>query len=184
MSTINISETGLSSFIQNIAAGGASPPADQTGATSATSAVSAADPTGSGESSSQKAHRGHHHGHGQQFSKIEDAVTSALQSAQSDPSADPNKVIEDAIAKVFQGGNNPGDPPGETSTPPGATDSTNSAASQSREQFFQTLQSLGVDPAQFHKDFAAAIQDARGGNVDSSTAFQSFPPGSTVDTTA
>jgi hypothetical protein len=40
-----------------------------------------------------------------------------------------------------------------------------------------------ADPQQFHKDFLAAIQDARGGTVNSGTAFRSFPPGSTVDTT-
>jgi hypothetical protein len=45
------------------------------------------------------------------------------------------------------------------------------------------LQAMGVDPQQFHSDFLAAVQGAQGGQVDPSTAFQSFPPGTTVNTT-
>ena len=50
-------------------------------------------------------HHSHGHGHayGLMFKKIEAAVTSALQAAQSDAAADPNKVIEDAIAQVLKG---------------------------------------------------------------------------------
>src|SRR6266404_661238 len=45
----------------------------------------------------------HVHGHGQglSFKKIEDAVTTALQSVQPGDTSDPNKVIEDTIAQFF-----------------------------------------------------------------------------------
>ena len=44
------------------------------------------------------------------------------------------------------------------------------------QAFFQNLQSLGVDPQQFHQDFLAAVQDAQSGNnVDASSPFKTFP---------
>ena len=112
-------------------------------------------------------------------------MTEALQSAKADGTSDPNQVVQSAIESVLKGG--------QTQSSDGSTDqstaSTDADASSSvdphaaREAFFQTLQSYGVDPAQFHQDFLTAIHDARNGNDDPSSAFKSFPPGSNVDTT-
>lgn len=133
---------------------------------------------------------GHHHGHGGNgaaFKKIEDAVTSALQSAQSDGSADPNQVIEDAIAKALGGGDGtaPAGTDPSTQTNPAAPDSTAGTddGGPSRQAFFQMLKQFGVDPKQFRSDLMAAVKDAQGGQVDASTAFKSFPPGAAVDAT-
>jgi hypothetical protein len=140
---------------------------------------------------------GHHHGHGGLFKKIESAVTTALDAAKSDPSADPNKVVQDAIAKVFQdnGGAPPADAGGANGGPQSTSDADgdqhaarqgNGAVDSARQAFTQTLQSFGVDPNQFHTDFLAAIQQVQsGGTSDSSSdLFKTFPPGSSVDTTA
>lgn len=143
----------------------------------------------------QGAHHHHHHGgQGGEFSKIASAVTDALQSAQaSGNTSDPNKVIEDAIAKVFQnngtapssatGGQKAGgsDPDGD-----GDIHSAGKAGdgNPAQQAFFQTLQSFGVDPQQFHADFLAAVKDAQGGQVDASTVLKNLPPGSQVDTFA
>lgn len=179
---------GLYQFIQQLGAGAAAStaPAATTDATSTGTATSPGQPT-------QAAGGAHHrHGHGEMFSKIESAVTSALQSAQANGSSDPNKVIQDAIAKVFQnagnasstgsqqaGGSNP-DADGDTdASGASAADASSSSAHQA---FLQTLQSLGVSPQQFHADFLAAIKDAQNGQVDPAAAMKSFPPGSTVDT--
>lgn len=179
---------GLYQFIQQLGAGSATTAAAPASATDATSSATATD---SSQTTQATGGGHHHHGHGAMFGKIESAVTSALQSAQADGDSDPNKVIEDAIAKVFQnsangstgagtqraGGSDP-DGDGDTDAP-GATDID---AGSAKQAFLQTLQSLGVDPQQFHADFVAAIKDAQNGQVDPAAALKSFPPGSNVDT--
>jgi hypothetical protein len=175
---------GLYQFIRSISATSPSQPAASTDATGSTS--SAQGVQGSGH---------HHHGGGAQFKQIQDAVTSALQQAQSSgTTADPNKIIESAIAKVLknagsatsstgaagQAASAASDGDGDHSHSTGGT--TNAAPSSGGNPFLQALQSLGVSPQQFHSDFLAAIQDAKAGNPNPATAFQSFPPGTTLDT--
>ncbi len=132
---------------------------------------------------------GHHHHHGQGgafFQQIQAAVTQALQSAKSDGSSDPNQVVQDAIAKVLQAhgaAGQAGSASSNQSAPTGGTGSTSQDGDASRQAFMQLLQANGIDPQQFHNDFLAAIQNARGGQVDPSTAFKSFPTGSGVDAT-
>ena len=192
MSSISISGTSLFQYLQSVSAAGSSQPTVATTSTDTTQ-----DPSQSVQGAGQ---HHHHHGGGGMFKKVEDAVTSALQSAQADPSADPNKVIEDAIAKVLKGGATDStssatsttsavqptasDPDGDGDTGASGANGVSSSVGSGRQAFLQMLQSMGVDPQQFHKDFLAAIQDAQGGTVNTGTAFQSFPPGSTVDTTA
>src|SRR5579884_1828164 len=164
----------------------------QTNATS-TAAAAGTDPSqSSGQSTGQVqgAHHHHHHGgHGGDFSKIESAVTDALQSAQaSGNTSDPNQVIQDAIAKVFKDNGIGG--PSSTTTGQKANgadrdnDGDTHAAGQAdgndpaQQAFLQTLQSFGVDPQQFHADFLAAVKDAQGGQVDPSTVLKNLPPGS------
>jgi hypothetical protein len=133
--------------------------------------------------------------------KVQDAVTSALQSAQSDPSADPNQTIQDAIAKVFQqngargpggaqgatggGGPRPPGPDGDGDGANGSAQGSSETGSSKMQAFFQTLQDqYGISADQFRQDFQSAVQQARNGQSDSSTAFRSFPPGTLVDTAA
>jgi hypothetical protein len=165
---------------------------------SQTSGVSATTPatTSSSTSATQGATAGvqgtgrRHRGHG--FKQIQDAVTSALQTAQqSGSTTDPNQIVEDAISKVLQnstsgtgtsatGTASAADPDGDgdpQSSTSGATSGTSGTQS-----FLQTLQSFGIDPQQFHQDFLSAVKDAQNGNSNAATAFQSFPVGSTVDT--
>lgn len=119
------------------------------------------------------------------FKQIETVVTDALNAAKSDPSSDPNQVIQNAITQFFQdnGLTAPGsDATGNANSDPdhdGDTDAAGQADNDGAtiQAFFQLLQSLGVDPQQFRQDFLAAIQDAQNGQVDPNTAFQSFPPG-------
>ncbi len=138
-----------------------------------------------------------HHGGGKQVQQIQDAVTSALQAAQSSGStSNPDKVIEDAIAKVFKQASSvsssssspssitpqsaASDPDGDGDTD--AAGATDAERTSSQQAFFKTLQSLGVSPQQFRSDFLAAIQDAQqSGNVDVAAALKSLPKGSTLD---
>lgn len=183
MSTISVG--GLSQFYQSVSVNPPVQADDSTDAVNATTDASSA-PNSAAPQQAQEVHYHHHHGGGQFFQKLQTAVTDALQSAKADGSSDPNQVVQNAIENVLKGD--------QSSTPDGSSDQTNtatdSAASGSidpqaaREAFFQTLQSYGVDPAQFHQDFLSAIHDARNGNDDPSSAFKSFPPGSNVDTTA
>ena len=59
----------------------------------------------------------------------------------------------------------------------------------STSSFNQLLQSYGVDPQQFGQDLQSALSGAQGGSgsggttVDFATLFQSFPPGSAIETT-
>jgi hypothetical protein len=162
-----------------------------------TVSVDQSNATTDGSTQQVQGHHHHHHaggagGAGQQgfFSKLQAAVTSALQSAQSGGAGtDPNQAIQNAIESVVKGDNN-----GDSSSSTDATASTSETSTTdssapvdpqaAREQFFQTLQSYGVDPQQFHQDFLSAMEAAKGGNVDPSSAFSSLPPGSVVDTSA
>lgn len=155
------------------------------------SAASAAGAQTDSQEAAQGA-KGHHHHHGQGggfFQQIQTAVTQALQSAKSDSSADPNQVVQDAIAKVLQShGMSSAQTSSSTGTASqgataGATGSTGQGGDASRQAFMQLLQANGIDPQQFHADFLAAIQQAQGGQVDPSMALQSLPAGSAVDTT-
>lgn len=151
---------------QNAAAASASDPA-QAAATAANAQQSAA----------AKHHR--HRGHGL-AGEIQSAVTTALQSP--DAKADPNKAVEDAIAKVLASHQQPS---GTTSATRGDPSSASPAASPDadKQAFLQLLQSYGIDGQQFRQDMQAALKDVKGGGVDFSRMFQSLPPGSSVDTT-
>ena len=190
-SSVNVQ--GLSQFFQSLSGTGQT---QQTSPTTSAASTSAANPASTGQ-----VQGGHHHhhggGHGELFKNLQSAVTSALQSAQGNGSSDPNKIVEDAIAKVLQQQNGAGaandasgtaqqtagaDPDGDGDTDaPGKADADGNSA---KSAFFQTLQQYGINPQQFQADFQAAVKDAQGGTVNPSTAFQSFPPGFTVDTTA
>jgi hypothetical protein len=197
MSSLSITgnDQGLVQYYRQLA-GNAGAPSVAAPAAAASAAVSSTSAPAGDEV--QKGSGGHHHGHGGLFKKIESAVTSALEAAKSDPSADPNKVVEDAIAKVFK--DNGGAPAGGAEGGKGGPQSAGADAdgdhdgggqgdggvNSARQAFTQTLQSFGVDPSKFHSDFLAAVQDAQGGGSSDSSGdlFKSFPPGSNVDTTA
>lgn len=187
MSSVNGVGQDLYQLFQNFAANQQSQPAATAGPSST---ASSPQPDADGQQAAEGTH-GHHHHHGQGgfFQQIQTAVTEALQSAQSDGSVDPNQVVQDAIEQVLQ---NHGAGATQTSdngiaasqnTASVAAAPTDQDPSASRQAFMQLLQANGIDPQQFHKDFMAAIQQAQDGQVDPSTAFQSFPPGSSVDTT-
>ena len=195
MSAGNIggSGTGLYQFLRSISANQTSP-TSSTASTTASTATSATAPDSSSTSTQGAAvhhgHKGHGGGGGAMFKKIEDAVTSALQSAQSDgsSSSDPNQTIEDAISKVLNGASSSTDPSQTSTDADGDNDGTQAANgndSASRQAFFQTLQQYGIDPQQFRQDLMSAFQQAKnGGTADPSTAFKSFPPGTAVDVAA
>jgi hypothetical protein len=189
--------TSLYSYLQNLSSTTESQTTAPTSATTDTNTAASTSASGSGQSV-QGAH--HHHGHGkggqsQLFQQIQQAVTTALQSAQQNGSTNPNQTIEDAIASVFKNQTAgaasqqqtaaTGQTPSADGDADGSTTGAVGGGSSATQAFFQNLQSLGIDPAQFHQDFLAAVQDAQGGtNVDPSSLFQSLPPGSIVDTTA
>jgi len=184
MSAINATASGLHQFFQTISGD------TQSAAADGSAAAVQSDPASTTTQAAPAAGRYHHHHGGQAFGQIQSAVTTALQSAQANGSADPNQIIQDAIEKVLQGGAGSqsagtaeqaatSDADGDANAAPTSQAGTTDTNSQT---FFQMLQSLGVDPAQFHKDFLAAVQAAQGGQVDPGTAFQSFPPGVAVDT--
>jgi hypothetical protein len=144
---------------------------------------------------------GPHRRHAQAaFKQIQSAVMSALQAAQAGGSSqtgastqaagaasDPNQIIEDAIAKVLKSsiaapgaspdGTSTGDSTGTTS---GSTTAA-PAATSAPQTFKSILQSFGVTPEQFQNDFMSAIKDAQAGQVNPSTAMQSFGAGSLLD---
>lgn len=192
MSTISVS--GLSQLYQSVS----SSPQVQATDSSATTDGSSSTAT----QSTQETHRHRHHGGagGQAFfSKLQAAVTTALQAAKSGGATDPNQAVQNAIESVIKGGSSSssdGSTPVASSTDASATQDASSTPDQAsttssavdpeaaRQAFFQTLQSYGVDAHQFHQDFLSAIHDARNGQDDSGGAFKSFPPGSTLDETA
>jgi len=151
---------------------------------SATLASQIAAQSQSTDDTQQTQEAGHHHkGHHGLHSKIEAAVTSALQSA--DPSEDPNTVVQDAIASVLKGrdGKATGSP-SDRNAGAGA-----GAGATSPSGFAQLLQSHGISASQFQGDLKSAWTDGStdgsgGGGLDFSKLFQSFPPGTAIDTTA
>ena len=187
MSSISGVGQSLSQYFQSISANSPAQP------TSVTSSASAADSAAAGSATTTPVHgKGHHHhGHGGGSKQIQQAVTDALQSAStSGSSTDPNQTIQDAIAKVFQNSNSatPTSASTTTGSDPDGDDDTDAAGeaggdNTAQQAFLKALQSFGVDPQQFHQDFLAAVKDAQGGQINPNTAFQSFPPGTFVDTT-
>jgi hypothetical protein len=177
MSSVSFHGTGLAQFFQSVSG------------QSQSQTPTVSDPADSSQDSPSQevqgaTHHHHHHGSSAQFQQIQSAVTQALQQASSDPNADPNQVIEDAIQKALDNGTALSSIPStnaDSSTTPSPADPSAGGGIQG---FVQTLQSNGVTPQQFHQDFLAAIKNAQNGNIDPSTAFQSFPPGVEVDTTA
>ena len=181
---------GLSQLLQQLSLARPTQPAN------ASSAVGAASATNSNPITPQEVQGPprHHRGNSALFSKIDAAVTSALQAAQSNGSADPNKVIQDAIAKVFRDNNitpptpnarskaSPSDPDGDSDTH--AAGQFGASGSSAQQSFLQTLQAFGVNAQQFQNDFLTAVKNAQAGQSNPSTALKSFPPGSAVDTTA
>jgi len=185
ISGIGPNAQSLYQFVQSLSGAGQS---QSTGATTAT-AASPATPTTTAQTIAQAAQSigqalqgGHHHHHGGALKQIQDSVTNALQNAQSSGStANPNKIVEDAISQVL--GNNNAAVPSSTGDTDGSTGTTSgSSAASNTQSFFQTLQSFGVSPQQFQQDLLSAVKDAQNGNVNTSTAFQNFPVGSTLDT--
>lgn len=184
VSSVGGNAQSLYQFIQSLSG---TTPAQSTGATSGTAAStttsSATQTIAQAAQSIGQALQGghHHHHHGGGLQQIQDAVTNALQSAQSNGStANPNKIVEDAISQVLGNNNAAVSPTGTAAA--GATASTSTSAASRTQAFFQTLQSFGVSPQQFQQDLLSAVKDAQNGTVNSSTAFQNFPLGSALDT--
>jgi hypothetical protein len=179
MSSISSLSGSLAQFVQNL---------NPSGAASATSNASSGSTTGA---------TAHHHHHGGGFSKLADAIESALQSASNSSSGsstttDPNQTITEALTKIFQNGslNSTNGAEGDTTaqTPAAGTNGANgntgtTPAGTLPDEFVQTLKSFGVTPQQFQTDLASALQTAQqSGNFDPSSVLKSFPPGSIVDT--
>lgn len=185
VSRIGGSAQSIYQFIQALSGNSSAASASSTSATSGTGATStaqsiaqAAQSVGQAAQSIGQALHGHHHRHGA-LKQIQDAVTTALQSAQSSGSnSDPNKVIEDAIAQVLGGGSG-----AASATDGGDTDASAASTSPAinTQNFFQKLQAFGVTPQQFQQDLLLAMRDAQNGTVNSATAFQSFPLGSSLN---
>jgi hypothetical protein len=173
----------LYQFIQSLSGNTATPSTSTTSATTAAGSTSAVQSIAqAAQSIGQALQGGHHHRHGGALKQIQDAVTNALQSAQSSGStSDPNKIVEDAISQVL-GNNN-----AAVSSAAGDTDGDSDASGASSspaintQTFFQKLQAFGVTPQQFQQDLLSAVKDAQSGTVNTSTAFQSFPVGSTLN---
>jgi hypothetical protein len=53
-----------------------------------------------------------------------------------------------------------------------------------RQSFFRFLRQSGIDPEVFHQALLDGLKDASQGQARSSTPFQNFSPGFSVDTTA
>ncbi len=189
MSAISgLSGSGMTQWLQQIAQQQSTQAVQTAAAASTSGAAGSIASTGS-----QGVHRGHHHhggggGGSNFFSQIQQTVTSALQSAQSSGTSDPNEVVEDAITSLLK---NMGI--GSNSAAAGTTNSLVDADSDadasgavssgnSAQQSFQSLlQSVGISPQQFQSDFLTAVREAQGGSVNPGTAFNSFPPGTTLD---
>ena len=186
VSSVGGNAQSLYQFIQSLSGTTAS---QSTGATSGTAASptsnSATQTIAQAAQSIGQALQGgqhHHHHHGGGLQQIQDAVTNALQSAQSNGStSDPNKIVEDAISQVL-GNNNAAVSSTTSGTAAAASGTTSTSAAANTQAFFQTLQSFGVSPQQFQQDLLSAVKDAQNGTVNSSTAFQNFPVGSALDT--
>jgi hypothetical protein len=185
MSSISISGTGqgLFAFLQQLSGSNQSQAADSTSAASGSGTTASVTSAAADGQSAQGAAVHHHHGGHGGFAKIQQAVSDALQSASSDGSTDPNQVITDAITKALGGGTAPDSATDPQSATDASAQTSADATSSSPQEFKQLLQSYGIDPSQFHQDFMNAVKKAREGEIDPSTAFQSVPPGTNVDTT-
>jgi hypothetical protein len=138
---------------------------------------------------------GGHHGHGGHHfaSKIESAVTDALNSAKAAGSTtDPNQIIQTVIESILsQGKAAKGSAASDASGSDGAANAGSSSATDpnspaaQQAAFQQLLSSYGVNPAQFQKDFQTAVQTSLGSNapLDFAKLFQSLPPGTLLNTT-
>jgi len=115
------------------------------------------------------------------FRKLAAAITSALQTAQMDPAADPNQLLQDTMAQFIA--DNSIEPPSRRVQRNIGADADQVAAASPPvyENFVQTLRSYGVDAQQLRKDFFEAFKQARKGTVDPGIALQSLPPGTTID---
>jgi hypothetical protein len=121
------------------------------------------------------------------FQQIQQSVLGALQSAGSNSSSNPNQIIQQAITNLLQqnASTSSSDPDSDGDSDAAGSTESGTASASSPQDFFQTLQSYGVDAQQFHSDFLSAINTAQQtGQVDASSVFASFPPGLAVDTTA
>jgi murein L,D-transpeptidase YcbB/YkuD len=108
------------------------------------------------------------------FQKIQQSVLSALQSADSSNSnADPNQIIQQAIAGVFQQSNSNG-----ISSP---QSSSNNA--ESPQTFFETLQQYGISPQDFRNDYASALKSSQNGLSPANSLFGGSATGSLIDVT-
>jgi hypothetical protein len=184
MSSITSTQAGqgLAQFLQSLTA-------SQTGSASSSNASSSSSTVSSALNSLAQAIGGghHHHSHGTAngFSKLAQAVTNVLQSAQSTGStSDPNQTIISALEKIFKNSGSVGstyDTDSSDNTGDGDASSTTNDISSAQQSFLQTLQSFGVSPQQFQQDLTTALKDAQGGQINLSTAFQSFPTGSLID---
>lgn len=117
-----------------------------------------------------------HHGHkgAQMMLQIQQAVTTALQSSQaSGNTADPDQTIENAIAQVLQATMS-----SASSTADSDESDPQTPSPLDQNSFFQTLQSFGINEAQFHKDFLSAVQDvANKTGTSAGTILKNTPPG-------
>lgn len=189
VSGIGGSAQSLYQFIQALSGNSSTSSASSTSSTTGTGATSAAQSiaqaaqsVGQVAQSISQAFHGHHHHHGA-LKQIQDAVTTALQSAQSSGSnSDPNKVVEDAIAQVLGNNNSAVSAIGGDGDGDNDASGTSTSPAINTQNFFQTLQSFGVSPQQFQQDLLSAVKDAQNGTVNPSTAFQSFPTGSILNT--
>ncbi|MGD0461526.1 MAG: hypothetical protein ABSB74_03455 [Tepidisphaeraceae bacterium] len=119
------------------------------------------------------------------LSQIQQAVTTALQSAQSDGASDPNQVIEDAITKLLKNmgvGSNRATA-ASTNSPANPSPAQTAPSDSANQAFASLLESVGISPQQFQADFQAAVRDAQRGSVNPNTALRNIPIGSTLDVT-
>ncbi len=145
----------------------------QTGTAIDTAAAAPAPPQG---------HHRHHHGGnggGNAIADLLNSITTALNSA--DPSADPNQIIQDTIAKLLAG-----DGSGNASGADGDNDGTAIASANATkgQSFLDALQAHGVSLQQFETDLLTAVKNAQSGRVNPGTALKSFAPGSVLNATA
>jgi hypothetical protein len=138
---------GLTQAAQSVAAG----------VTSAASTV-AAGANAAASTTTQAVHGGGHHHHGgggHLFQKIQQSVLSALQAqSQSTSNVSADQTVQSAIGQVLQARFSNANQTTDAESPDEDVDSN------SVQQFFQKLQSYGVTPEQFRKDFLGAMQQS------------------------
>jgi hypothetical protein len=128
---------------------------------------------------------GHHHHQGIP-SQLQNAITSALNSAGS--SADPNQVIQTAIENFLNPSSNSTTGTNSPTTTPTTSANTQTAATvtdpaSQQSAFAQLLQSDGVSPSQFGQDLLSALQSSpsQGSTIEN---LLNPSPNSTTPTTA